>query len=361
MARVFNFGAGPAVLPEPVLEQAKEELLDWQNLGMSVMEVSHRSGAFKALLKQAENDLRELLTIPENYHVLFLSGPARAQFANIPLNLLGSDTTADYMDTGMWSHAAAKEAKRYCQVNTVASARQAGYKSIPCSSQWDLNPAAAYCYYTANETVNGVEFHQIPEAIEVPLVADMTSTFLSRPVDVSRFGLIFAGAQKNFGPAGLTIVIVRDDLLGKALPYTPSVCDYTLVGEHSSLYYTPASFNCYLVALVFRWMKAQGGLTKLAEINQRKAHKLYAFLDENAFYANDIDPKYRSWMNVPFKLANDELDSEFLKQAEQAGLCALKGHRSVGGMRASLYNALPEKGVDCLIEFMEDFAKRVSK
>ncbi|MEE9452643.1 MAG: 3-phosphoserine/phosphohydroxythreonine transaminase [Gammaproteobacteria bacterium] len=358
MARVYNFGAGPAALPEEVLLQAQEEMLDWQSLGMSVMEVSHRGQNFKDLLQRAEQDLRDLLAIPDDYRVLFLTGPARSQFAMIPSNLLGEKTTADYIDTGMWSHAAIAEGQHFCQVNVAASSESKCYKTIPSQDEWQLNSEAAYCYYTTNETVGGVEFHAIPQVGEVPLVADMTSTLLSRPLDISKFGLIYAGAQKNFGPAGLTVVIVRDDLLDKAVRTTPSVFNYALQAKSQSLYCTPATFACYISGLVFRWIKQQGGLDAMATLNARKSTKLYEFIDNHDFYQNDIDPNYRSWMNIPFTLADEGLNEVFLEEAQVQDLYALKGHRSVGGMRASIYNGMPEAGVDILISFMDEFASR---
>lgn len=357
MTRVYNFGAGPAMLPEAVLQQAQEEMLNWQGTGMSVMEVSHRSQDFQALLQQAEQDLRDLLLVPEQYRVLFLTGPARSQFSMIPLNLLGDNSQADYIDTGIWSHAAIAEARQFCQVNVAVSSEENSYKTIPPLAAWQLNSQAAYCYYTANETVNGVEFHTVPEVGSTPLVVDMTSSLFSRPFDVSKFGLIFAGAQKNFGPAGLTVVIVREDLLDRAAATTPSVFNYALQNKHQSLYCTPATFSCYIAGLVFRLLKQQGGIEAIGKINQRKASKLYDFIDNHDFYHNDIDPDYRSRMNVPFTLAESTLNDKFLKQAKDQGLCALKGHRSVGGMRASIYNAMPEAGVDVLISFMDEFAR----
>lgn len=357
MSRIVNFSAGPAMLPQPVLEQAQAELLDWHQSGMSVMEMSHRGKEFVGIAAQAEADLRELLAIPTNYKVLFLQGGASSQFAMVPLNLLRGKDKADYINTGIWSKKAISEAKRYCKVNIAASAEASGFTTIPAQTEWRLDAEAAYCHYTPNETIGGLEFHTIPE-VSVPLVADMSSTLLSRPLDVSKYGLIYAGAQKNIGPAGLTIVIVREDLVGQTLPHTPTLFDYKIQVDNESMYNTPPTYAWYLAGLVFQWLKAQGGLTAMAEINARKAQKLYTEIDQNAFYHNPIAPEYRSWMNVPFTLADSKLDATFLAEAKQVGLSTLEGHRSVGGMRASIYNALPESGVDRLVSFMQDFARR---
>ncbi|HXH03056.1 MAG TPA: 3-phosphoserine/phosphohydroxythreonine transaminase, partial [Candidatus Competibacteraceae bacterium] len=359
MPRAYNFCAGPATLPEEVLREAQSELLDWQGTGMSVMEISHRSSAFVAVARQAEADLRELLAIPEHYKVLFLQGGAYGQFSMVPLNLLGGKGKADYLDTGLWSQKAIAEARRYGQVNVAASGRDAGYTTIPEPAEWHLDPDAAYLHYTPNETIGGLEFSYIPASGEVPLVADMSSTILSRPVAVSRYGLIYAGAQKNIGPSGLVVVIVREDLLERASPITPSAFSYALQAEHGSMLNTPPTFAWYLAGLVFRWLKRQGGLAAMAERNRRKAELLYSAIDgSGGFYRNPIDPRYRSWMNVPFTLPNETLEQRFLAEAEAAGLKNLAGHRSVGGLRASLYNAMPEAGVRALVEFMADFARR---
>ncbi|GIX21272.1 MAG: phosphoserine aminotransferase [Gammaproteobacteria bacterium] len=358
MPRVFNFSPGPAMLPEAVLRQAQEELLDWQGCGCSVMELSHRGKAFMKIAEEAEADLRELLGIPDAYRVLFLQGGAQAQFAVIPLNLLRGKPSADYINTGSWSTKAIAEAKRYCKVNVAASSADSGFNTIPPRDTWQLDPDAAYVHYTPNETIGGVEFHWIPEVGDVPLVADMSSTILSRPIDVSRFGLIYAGAQKNIGPAGLTVVIVREDLIGQADPRCPSVFDYRAQADNGSMVNTPPTFAWYMAGLVFKWIKAEGGLAAMAERNRRKAEKLYAAIDGSSFYHNPVDPACRSWMNIPFTLADAKLDARFLEEAEAAGLTNLKGHRSVGGMRASLYNAMPEAGVDALIDFMADFERR---
>ncbi len=356
--RPFNFSPGPATLPEAVLDRAREEMLDYAGSGMSVMEMSHRGTHFSAIAEAAEADLRELLSVPGHYRVLFLQGGATGQFAAVPLNLLGERDGADYLDTGSWSRKAIAEARHHCRVNVVASGRDGGYTSIPGPESWRLDPGAAYLHYTPNETIGGVEFHTVPEAGAVPLVADMSSTLLSRPLDVGRFGLIYAGAQKNIGPAGLTVVIVREDLLGRARETVPGVLDYRLQAENGSMYNTPPTYAWYLAGLVFQWIKAQGGLDGMAARNRRKAETLYRAIDASDFYSNPVDPAARSWMNVPFILADARLDKVFLEASRSAGLLNLKGHRSVGGMRASLYNAMPQAGVDALIAFMGEFERR---
>ncbi|MFV8835217.1 3-phosphoserine/phosphohydroxythreonine transaminase [Aquisalimonas sp.] len=358
MSRVYNFSAGPAVLPEAVLERAASEMLDWQGSGMGVMEMSHRGKEFVSIAAEAEQDIRDLLSIPDNYKVLFLQGGATGQFAAIPMNLLRGGDRADYINTGSWSEKAIKEAKKYCQVNVAWGANEKTPMHIGAQSEWQLDPKASYVHFTPNETISGVEFHWVPDTGDVPLVADMSSTILSRPIDVSKYGLIYAGAQKNIGPAGLTIVIVRDDLIGNVLPETPAVWDYQVQADADSMSNTPPTYGWYLAGLVFKWLKEQGGLEAMATMNKRKADKLYAEIDNNPFYSNPVDPECRSWMNVPFVLADDSLNDAFLKEAAAAGLSTLKGHRSVGGMRASIYNAMPEAGVDRLIEFMQDFARR---
>ena len=357
MSRVYNFSPGPAMLPEAVLQQASEEMLDWRGEGASVMEMSHRGKAFLSVAEQAEADLRTLLAIPDNYKVLFLQGGATLQFAMVPVNLLRGRTTADYINTGSWSKKAIAEAKRYCDVNVAASGDATGFNSIPEFSSWQLNDQAAYLHYTPNETIGGVEFHWVPDSGDVPLVADMSSTILSRPIDVSQFGVIYAGAQKNIGPAGITVVIVRDDLIGEVLQPSPSLFDYSKQIESGSMLNTPPTLAWYLAGLVFQWLLQQGGLSAIAQINQRKAESLYRAIDDSEFYHNPVDPACRSWMNIPFTLATPELDSAFLQQAAAQGLTALKGHRSVGGMRASIYNAMPQAGVDALIAFMQEFEK----
>jgi phosphoserine aminotransferase len=358
MARVYNFSAGPAMLPEEVLECARDEMLEWRGSGMSVMEMSHRGKAYLSIARQAEADLRELLAIPPNYKVLFLQGGASLQFAMVPINLLRGKRTADYINTGAWSKKAIEEAKRLCEVNVAASASASKFTTVPPRAEWKLNPDAAYVHYTPNETIGGVEFPDIPDVGKVPLVADMSSTLLSRPIDVSKFALIYAGAQKNIGPAGLTVVIVREDLIGEPLPGMPVMLDYKIHAENESMYNTPATYSWYIAGLVFDWLKRLGGLAAMAEINKRKAGKLYGYIDGSGFYRNPVDPACRSWMNVPFTLPDEALDAVFLKEAEAQGLATLQGHRSVGGMRASIYNAVPEAAVDALVAFMKDFSRR---
>jgi phosphoserine aminotransferase len=357
MTDIYNFSAGPAVLPRPVLVRARDELLDWHGSGMSVMEMSHRGKEFVSIAEQAEADLRELMGIPSDYHVLFLQGGATSQFAMVPMNLLRGRTQADYVNTGAWSKKAIGEAKRYCSVNVAASSEATKFTTVPPQDTWKLDPAAAYVHYTPNETIGGVEFDWIPATGEVPLVADMSSTILSRPVDVSRFGLIYAGAQKNIGPAGLTVVIVRKELVGETLAGTPSMFDYQQHADNGSMLNTPPTYGWYLAGLVFQWLKEQGGLEAMAVINQRKAGKLYAAIDASDFYHCPVDVGCRSRMNVPFTLADASLDADFLAGAKAAGLVSLKGHRSVGGMRASIYNAMPEAGVAALVDFMKEFER----
>ncbi len=355
MRRVYNFSAGPAMLPQAVMERAQAEMLDWQNSGMSVMEISHRSKEYMAIAQKAEADLRELLSIPENYKVLFLQGGASLQFAMIPLNLSQQGERVDYFNTGVWSEKAIKEAKKFCDVNVVCSNTQA----IPPTIDWQLSGNARYVHYTPNETIGGLEFHHIPDVGNRVLVADMSSNILSRPIDVSRFGLIYAGAQKNIGPAGLTIVIVRDDLIGQARSGIPTLLDYQVSAENDSMYNTPSTYSWYMAGLVFEWLKDQGGLHQMAAVNQRKSEKLYAAIDaSDGFYRNPVAVADRSWMNVPFVLHDTALDAVFLAESHQHGLTMLKGHKIVGGMRASIYNAMPEAGVDALIAFMQDFTKR---
>lgn len=353
MSRIYNFSPGPAALPLPVLEQARDELLNWQGHGMSVMEMGHRTPSFEQMAAEAEADLRALLEIPANYKVLFLSGGARVQFAMIPLNLMGDNPQADYVHTGVWSKMAEQEAKRYLQVNQVVSSEVCG----PPMSDWQCDPQAAYLHYTTNETISGVQFSFIPETGAVPLVADMSSDILSKPIDVSRFGLIYASAQKNIGPSGLTIVIVRDDLLGRASPLTPSVFHYKAQAEMRSLHNTPPTYSWYMAGLVFKWLQKQGGLSAIAEINQRKAAKLYQVIDQSELYKNTVALDSRSWMNVAFHLTQPDLTQRFLQEATVAGLANLKGHSLVGGVRASIYNAVPEVAVDTLIAFMQEFER----
>ena len=357
MARIFNFGAGPATLPEPVLRQAADELLDWHGRGMSIMEMSHRGKDFIGVHAQAESDLRELLAIPKNYKVLFLHGGAAAQFAVIPMNLLRGRSVASYVNSGHWSSRAIAEAKRYCKVSIAASSEDAKFSYAPKQSQWKIDREAAYVHYTSNETIGGVEFHWVPQTDGVPLVVDASSHILSRPLDVSRFGLIYAGAQKNIGPAGLALVIVRDDLIGQAAPHTPAIFDYKVQAEADSMHNTPPSYAIYLAGLVFQWLKKLGGLKKMEEINIAKAKILYDYLDQTEFYHSPVAREDRSRMNVPFTLRSDKLDEEFLKQSKARGLAELKGHRAVGGMRASIYNAMPAEGVKALVEFMREFER----
>lgn len=357
MSRAWNFCAGPAALPEEVLQQAREELLDYQGRGLSVMEMSHRSAEFVAIASQAEQDLRDLLAVPDEYAVLFLQGGASAQFAMVPMNLLGDCRKADYINTGQWSKKAIKEAKRFADINVAASSEDTNFTTVPPQSSWALSADAAYVHYTPNETIGGVEYSFVPE-VDKPLVADFSSTILSRPLDVSRYGLIYAGAQKNIGPAGVTVVIVHKDLIGRAGPAVPAMLDYSVHAENGSMYNTPPTYAWYLAGLVFQWLKRQGGLEAMAERNSAKACKLYDYIDRSGFYRNPVEVHSRSWMNVPFVLADSALDKTFLQGADEARLLNLSGHRSVGGMRASIYNAVPEAAVDSLIDYMKDFAQR---
>jgi phosphoserine aminotransferase len=356
--RVFNFAAGPATLPLEVLQQVRDELTDWRGSGMSVMEVSHRSKAFIAVAEEAEKVLRELLAVPTNYKVLFLQGGATGQFSAIPLNLTTADSTVDYTNTGAWSKKAIGEAKRLTKVNVAADEAASKYCTVPEQGSLKLTAGAAYVHYTPNETIGGVEFPYVPATNGVPLVADMSSTILSRPIDVSKFGLIYAGAQKNMGPSGLCVVIVREDLIGKARPGTPSVWDFKAMADEGSMLNTPPTFGWYFAGLVFKWLKSQGGLQAVGERNRLKAETLYRAIDESGFYSNPVSKNARSWMNVPFTLAKPELDKTFLAEANAAGLTNLEGHRSVGGMRASIYNAMPLEGVQALTGFMKEFQRR---
>ncbi|WP_261844052.1 3-phosphoserine/phosphohydroxythreonine transaminase [Aliamphritea ceti] len=356
MTRKYNFSAGPAALPEDVLFRAQSELLDWQGQGLSVMEMSHRSPEYVSVAKKAESDLRELMNIPDNYQVLFMQGGATSQFSMIPMNLMGNNVSADYINTGDWSSKAIKEAKRYIQVNVAGSSEDSNFTAVPAQDELQLDSNAAYVHYTPNETIRGVEFDYIPETGDVPLVADMSSNILSGPIDVSRFGMIYAGAQKNIGPAGLTVVIIRDDLLQAPVDKTPTLFSYKAIADADSMLNTPPTFGWYLAGLVFEWLQAQGGVPAMDKLNDLKASKLYSYIDNSDFYTNPVDIAVRSRMNVPFILAKPELDKLFLTEATSAGLLNLAGHRSVGGMRASIYNAVPEAAVDALIEFMQDFA-----
>jgi len=358
MARVFNFSAGPAVLPEAVLEQAAQEMLDYGGTGTSVMEMSHRSKAFIDIHARAEADLRELLAVPKNYKVLFMQGGAAGQFGIIPMNLLNGKAGADYVYTGQWSKKAISEAKKFCKVNVAASSEDQNFTYAPPQSKWKLDANAAYVHYTSNETIGGVEFNWIPDVGDVPLVADASSHILSRQLDVSRFGLIYAGAQKNIGPAGLTIVIVRDDLLGNAMSITPEVFNYKIQAEADSMINTPPTYAIYIAGLVFAWLKKQGGLAAMEKTNIAKAKLIYDYLDQSEFYQSPVNKEDRSRMNVPFRLRSETLDDAFLKGSKAAGLIELKGHRSVGGMRASIYNAMPIEGVQALVSFMRDFEKK---
>ena len=356
--RLFNFCAGPAALPEAVLQQAQAELTDWQGKGLSVMEMSHRSDEFVSVAETAEQDLRDLLSVPDNYKVLFLQGGASQQFAQIPLNFMGEDASADYIDTGIWSAKAIEEAARFGHVNVAASAREYDYFAIPGQNDWRLSDDAAYVHYTPNETIGGLEFGWIPEVGDTPLIADVSSTILSRPLDVSKFGMLYAGAQKNIGPSGLVVVIVREDLLGKARANCPTMLDYSVAAKNGSMYNTPPTFGWYLAGLIFKWLKAQGGLEAMERINKVKQRTLYQAIDASELYSNPINAADRSWMNIPFRLADDRLDKPFLAGAEERGLLNLKGHRSVGGMRASIYNAVTQQAVDALVAYMAEFERQ---
>lgn len=355
MTRVFNFSAGPAILPEAVLRQAAEEMLDWHGTGMSVMEMSHRGKEFIAIHAEAEANLRELMGIPANYKVLFLQGGAIGENAILPMNLIGRTGRADYVVTGEWSKKSMKEAATYGQVNLAASGEASKFTAIPKQSEWKLDAGASYVHMCSNETIGGVQFHWTPETGDVPLVSDMSSDILSRPVDVSKYGLIYAGAQKNMGPSGVTVVIVREDLLGHALPITPSAFNYKTQAENDSMYNTPPTYSIYIAGLVFKHVKAMGGLKAMEEHNVAKAKVLYDYLDASSFYRNSVAKEDRSLMNVPFRLKDDALDEAFLKGAQARGMLQLKGHRITGGMRASIYNAMPIEGVKALVQYMKEF------
>ncbi len=357
--RAFNFSPGPATLPLQVLQQARDELLDWRQSGMSVMEVSHRGQAFVEVATVAERDLRDLMSIPDNYKVLFMQGGASAQFALLPMNLTAPGATADYINTGHWSRKAIDEAGRYCRVHIAADAG-GGYTHVPAQSELRFSESPAYVHYTPNETIGGVEFGYIPQTGPIPLVADMSSSILSRPVDVAKFAVIYAGAQKNIGPSGLAVLIVREDLIGKARDATPKVFDYKAVADDGSMLNTPPTFAWYMAGLVFKWIKSQGGVQAIGERNRLKAQALYAAIDASDFYSNAVAPDSRSWMNVTFTLRNAQLDKQFLSEAGAARLEGLKGHRIIGGMRASLYNAMPLEGVERLVEFMREFERKHS-
>lgn len=375
MNRVYNFSAGPAALPEEVLQQAAEEMTNWHQSGTGVMEMSHRGKEFVSIAEQAEQDLRDLLAVPDSYAVLFLQGGATAQFSCVPMNLLGGlavdnspadsspvnsqadNVTVDYVNTGQWSKKAIAEAAKFATVNVVADDDVNQYSSVPAESSWNRSPDAAYLHYTPNETIGGVEFSFVPASDQCPLVADMSSTILSRPLDINRFGVIYAGAQKNIGPSGLTVVIVDRKLFGKALAQTPDAFNYEKQAAAGSMLNTPPTYAWYVAGLVFKWVKKRGGLSAMAEVNQRKAAKLYTAIDDSAYYRNPVDVESRSWMNVPFICGDGSRDKTFLDGAYNAGLHSLKGHRSVGGMRASIYNAMPEQGIDALIEYMMEFER----
>lgn len=354
---IYNFSAGPAMLPVEVMKEAQAEFRNFNDMGVSVMELSHRSSEYIAVAKEAEQDLRDLLQVPDNYKILFLQGGGRGQFSALAMNLMGKNPNADYIVTGQWSKSAIAEAEKVGKVR-VLNGFEGNDNTTPLARHWDLDPNAAYVHYCVNETVEGVEYPFIPETGEVPLIADMSSTILSRPLDVSKFGLIYAGAQKNIGPSGLAVVIVRDDLLDQACPQTPIVMDYAAMAKADSMVNTPPTYAWYLAGLVFKWLKRQGGLDAMGERNKAKAALFYNYVDNSDFYSNSVHPEARSWMNIPFQLNDDSLNDAFLSQAQAAGLTTLKGHRSVGGMRASIYNAMPIEGVQALVDFMDEFAKQ---
>ena len=357
MSRIHNFSAGPATLPQSVLEQVQRELLDWNGSGMGVMEMSHRGKEFMGIAAACERDIREVLGVPANYRVVFMQGGATAQFDVVPQNLLRGKTSADYVVTGFWGQKAAREMGRYARSNVAASSEGDAFTTIPDRASWQLDPDAAYVHITSNETIHGTEYTEAPDVGRVPLVSDMSSSIASRPLDVSRYGLIYAGAQTNLGPAGITLVIVRDDLIGQVRPDTFAIHDYRVMAEQDSMLNTPPTFSWYVVGLVFQWIKALGGLAGMGAINARKSATLYDYLDAQDFYRNPVGKPFRSRMNVPFVLADTALDEAFLKGASQAGLIGLKGHRLVGGMRASLYNALPQAAVDALVSYMKEFVR----
>ncbi|MBT7150526.1 MAG: 3-phosphoserine/phosphohydroxythreonine transaminase [Thiotrichales bacterium] len=356
MTQAYNFSAGPAMLPKPVLLKIQEELIDYQNSKASVMEISHRGVDFMEAAKKSEKDLRSLLTIPDHYKVLFLQGGASSQFSMVPINLLRGGTKANYANTGHWSVKAIAEAKRYCDVNVCTDNSGNNFTNIEDFQNWKIDEDASYLHYTPNETIAGLEFDYIPD-VSMPIAADMSSTILSREIDVSKYGVIYAGSQKNIGPSGLTIVIVREDLIGSVIDGQPKLFDYATQANNDSMFNTPATFPWYAAGRVFEWLKEQGGLSAIQKINETKAETLYRAIDSSDFYSNPVSVKYRSWMNVPFLLADEKLNSVFLERSKDADLLALKGHRSVGGMRASIYNAMPQEGVDALVNFMNDFEK----
>jgi len=357
MSRVYNFSAGPSAFPESVLQQARQEMLEWRDSGMSVMEMSHRGKHFSVIAEELESDLRTLLAVPENYKVLFLQGGASAQFSLIPQNILNGKSKACYLKTGAWSEKAIKDAGAYCDVVVSASSEDTKFTTIPEASSWTIDSEAAYLHYTSNETIHGVEFQSCPDSKGLPLVSDMSSNILSRKIDVSQYGLIYAGTQKNMGPAGVTVVIVRDDLIGHAPKTVPPVFNYAEQAKNQSMLNTPATYSWYLTGLVLKWLKEQGGVEGIEQRNIAKAAKLYQAIDQSALYSNPVEIASRSRMNVPFILSDESLDKPFLAAAEANGLFELKGHRSVGGMRASIYNAMPEAGVQALIDFMAEFER----
>ena len=356
MTQAYNFSAGPAMLPKEVLLKIQEELIEYENSKASVMEISHRGVDFMEAAEKSEKDLRELLKIPDHYKLLFLQGGASAQFSMVPINLLRGGSKANYANTGHWSVKAIAEAKRYCEVNVCTDSTENNFTNIDDFQNWDIDEAASYLHYTPNETIAGLEFDYIPD-VSMPIAADMSSTILSREIDVSKYGVIYAGAQKNIGPSGLTIVIVRDDLIGHVVNGQPKLFDYATQANNDSMFNTPATFPWYAAGRVFEWIKEKGGLSAMQAINKAKAESLYSAIDNSDFYSNPVSMKYRSWMNVPFLLADEKLNSKFLERSKDSGLLALKGHRSVGGMRASIYNAMPQEGVDALVSFMNDFEK----
>lgn len=360
MRKVYNFSAGPAMLPEEVLLQAQAEMLDWHGTGSSIMELGHRGAEFKIIADQAEADLRELMNIPKNYHVLFLAGGATTQFAMVPLNLFFKNQTADYIDTGIWSKKAIDEAKRYGEINVAAKTEiHHDLLCAPPQTKWSLNENAAYLHYTPNETIEGIQFHFVPQTGNVPLVGDMTSMILSQPVNVEDYGIIYAGAQKNMGQAGITVVIIRDDLVRESLPNTPTLYQYTIQAENKSFYNTPPTYAWYIAGLVLAWTKKQGGVKFFEEKAKRNSQKIYTLIDRHKdFYLNPVHHESRSLMNIPFNLPTQELTDLFLQKANDVGLTHLKGHRLSGGVRASIYNAMPEEGVDLLIDFMKDFLQK---
>ena len=359
MPRKFNFGAGPATMPESVLKEVQEELLDWNGLGLSVMEISHRSPEFIQIANQAEQDFRDLLSISEDYAVLFTHGGATMQNAMVPLNLASKDGSADYVNSGHWAKRSIKEAQRYTNVNIAATSEEEDFRYFPKQESWEFSQNSSYVHYTPNETIGGLCLRAI-EHSEVPIVADYSSGILSEPLDVNKFSLIYGGAQKNIGPSGLGFVVIKKDLLGNPQPITPNLLNYTLIHEGESMSNTPPTFAWYVAGKVFKWLKSLGGVEEIAKINIRKANKLYSYIDGSEFYENNINEENRSIMNVPFLLVNEDLNDKFLKESKEAGLLALKGHRSVGGMRASIYNGLPEEGVDALVDFMDIFSKENS-